>query len=382
MERRGDRINPVLIDPALDNRLITGDITYDYVAGLANADAGSMIENVSTQMLLLQSNEHLLPITIDNGAIGGSYVCRPHSAYALYAREELDLVDLGIARLPAIAVTRVFDGILRAANINRVVHLDNWMLSTNLHGDWHGEELASIRRLLLDRNPHHMLAIRSLDDWSSPRLLQATRDDGWTLIPSRQVWVVDDLKRDWHPRNAYGNDKRALRRSGLSVEDVGDLSMSDAQRIADLYRQLYVGRYSALNPIFTPAYIQHTHRIGMIQYRIARDAEGTILAVAGMLERAGVMTPPVVGYDLTRPRSEALYRIACYLFMERACERGLRLHGSAGAAGFKRLRGAHGVIEYSAFYLNHLSTARRLVMKTLAEGIERFLIPVMKARGL
>ena len=161
-----------------------------------------------------------------------------------------------------------------------------------------------------------------------------------------------------------------------------DLSVTDAERIADLYRQLYVGRYSALNPIFTPNYIRLTHHTRMIEYRVARNVDGMIMAVAGMFERAGVMTPPVVGYEIGRPRSEALYRIACYLFMERACERGLRLHASAGAAEFKRLRGAHGVIEYSAFYLGHLSPARRLVIQMLAAGLERFLIPIMKARGL
>lgn len=375
-------MTPALIEPATAHPTTDENVALSYITGLANAGVGSMISNVSTKLLLLRSSEYVLPVTVDDGEIGGSYVCRPHSAYALYARQELDLVHIGMARLPAIALTAIFDRVLRAIHINRVVHLDNWLLSTNLHGDWHGDDLPQMRRLLIDRYPKHMLAIRSLDEWSSPRLLQAVRDDGWTLIPSRQVWVVDDLPRDWHPRNAYGNDRRALHRSGLSVEDLTDVSESDAERIADLYHQLYVGRYSALNPVFTPAYIRLTHRIGMIQYRVARAPDGIIMAVAGMFARAGVMTPPVVGYDLTRPRSEALYRIACYLFMERACEQGLRLHGSAGAAGFKRLRGAHGVIEYSAFYLGHLSPARRLVMQTLAQGLNRLLIPIMKSRGL
>lgn len=375
-------MTPVLIDPSGDYQPAGSNIAHDFIAGLADAGVGHMISNVATQLSLLRSAEQIFPVTVDDGEIGGSYVCRPHSAYALYAREELELVNIGAARLPGIALITFFDHILRTARINRVVHLDNWLLSTNLHGDWHGENLPQIRRLLLDRYPQHMLAIRSLDEWSSPGLLQAVREDGWTLIPSRQVWVVNDLQRDWHPRNACGNDKRALRRSGLSVEMLTNVSESDAERIADLYHQLYVGRYSALNPVFTPAYIHLTHRIGMIRYRVARAPDGGIMAVAGMFERAGVMTPPVVGYDLTRPRSEALYRIACYMFMEWACEEGLRLHGSAGAAEFKRLRGAHGVIEYCAFYLGHLSSARRLVMQTLAECLERFLVPVMRARGL
>lgn len=371
-----------LLDPVSAEPVPGSSLTEEYVAGLANAGVGAMIANVATKLFLLHSGGHVLPVTVDDGGIGGSYVCRPHSAYALYARQELDLVDIGFARYPALAMVALLDRVLRAIRINRVVHIDNALLSTNLHGDWRGEGLPEMRRLFVERYPDHMLAIRSLDEWSSPRLLQAARDDGWILIPSRQVWVVDDLKRDWLPRNAHGNDRRALRRSGLSVEDVTTFREGDPERIADLYHQLYVGRYSALNPVFTPDYIRLTHHIGMIAYRVARAPDGTILAVAGMFERAGVMTPPVVGYDCTRSQSEALYRIACYLFMERACETGLRLHGSAGAAGFKRLRGAHGVIEYSAFHLGHLSGQRRFVIWRLANGLNRLLVPMMKARGL
>lgn len=379
-------MTPVLLDPLTPNTGTpdTGEtnIARDYLAAIASAGVSSMISNVETRLQLLRYGDRVLPVTVDDGQIGGSYVCRPHSAYVLYARQELDMVNIGAARLPAAALIALFDRVLRGAQINRVVHLDNWMLSTNLHGDWHGEGLPQTRRLLTERFPHHLLAIRSLDDWSSPHLLKAAQDDGWTLIPSRQVWVVDDLQRDWLPRSDYGNDRRALRRSGLAVETLTEVSAADARRIAELYYLLYVGRYSALNPVFTPEYIQTTHRIGMITYCVARNAAGEIRAVAGMFTRSGIMTPPVVGYDTARPRSEALYRIACFMFMETAQEAGLRLHGSAGAAHFKRSRGATGVMEYAAFYLRHLSPSRRFAINTLAESLNRFLVPLMKKHGL
>jgi len=372
-------MKPLLIQP---EAAIGGSVAEDYVVGLATAGIANMISNVATDLMLLQTADHTLPVTIDNGDIGGSYVTRPHSAYALYAREELNVVDIGRARWSALALLALFDRILRAIRINRVVHIDNWLLSTNLHGDWHGDDLPTIRRLLIEHYPSHLLAIRSIDEWSSPRLLQAARDDGWILVPSRQIWVTDDLERDWRPRRDCRNDRRVVQKSGLQIEEVTDLTTADAERIADLYRELYVEKYSTLNPIFTSAYIRLTHQIGMIRYRVARASDGTIITVAGMFDRANVLTTPIVGYDIAQPLSAGLYRIACYLLTESAWKRGLRLHGSAGAAEFKRLRGAQGVIEYSAFYLGHLSPARRIVMQALAATLERFLVPIMKARGL
>ena len=343
--------------------------------------AGTFVSNVSTQLSSVEIAGRMMPLTIDNGSPGGSYVCSPHSAYALYAREEIGLVDVGMAALPARAAISGIGAMLRATRMDRVVHLGNWMLSTNLHAGWQGEGLAEARQSITDRFPDHLVGVRSIDDWSSPGLRQAMTDDGWVLVPSRQVWVVDDLAREWRPRGNHGHDRRALAASGLAISDLDRISEPDAARIADLYRMLYVERYSAFNPILTAAFIEASQRTGMLSYRVARNTGGTIMAVAGMWERGGTMTPPVVGYDITRPRSEALYRIACWMFMERAMERRWRLHGSAGAADFKRNRGAHGVIEWNAYHVEHLTMPRRAAVRALAALLTSIIVPMARRRG-
>ena len=94
------------------------------------------------------------------------------------------------------------------------------------------------------------------------------------------------------------------------------------------------------------------------------------------------MTPPIVGYDTTRPAAEGLYRIASLLYARQAAEAGVRLNGSAGAADFKRQRGARGVIEYSAMDVRGLALHRRLIVGFLAWALERFAVPMMRERGL
>ncbi|HEU0097380.1 MAG TPA: hypothetical protein VFQ67_01265 [Allosphingosinicella sp.] len=343
--------------------------------------APAMATNVAARLATMDVAGRTMPVTVDDGAIGGSYVCSPHSAYVLYARAELDLVDVGWAAWPSRAALAGLDRLLKAARVNRIVHLDNWLLSTNLYGGWRGEGVGAARRSLAAAHPDHLLGIRSIDDWSAPGLGEALATDGWILVPSRQVWVVDDLARDWQPRNDYRNDRRLARRSPLAICDLEEVEVEDARRIAELYALLYVGKYSALNPILSPLFVQASARSGMIRYRVARDGDGTIMAVAGMWERAGVMTAPVVGYDTRRPRREGLYRLACWMFMERALEAGWRLHGSAGAAHFKRMRGARGVIEWNAYHAAHLSPARRGAVETLATLLKRFVVPMMVKNG-
>ncbi len=106
------------------------------------------------------------------------------------------------------------------------------------------------------------------------------------------------------------------------------------------------------------------------------------MAVSGALVRGGILTPPIVGYDTNRPQKEGLYRIACYLFNQQAMALGLRVNGSAGAASFKRHRGAHARIEYSTYYVGHLPLRRRAVIKTLGFLLRRLAVPMMKRKQL
>lgn len=352
-----------------------------YMSALAREGTATFIANAASQPMLLRHDGHNLPLTVDDGGYGRSYVASPHSAYVLYAREEIEIVGMRHGRRTAGALLALLDRMLRGIDFNRAVHLDNWLLSTNLHGEWDGANLYAIRETLAGRFPEHFLILRSLDQWSCPALLNAAKNDGWILVPARQIWVVDDLLRDWRPRHNHDNDRRALARSGLVVEDLAHIDGADAMRIAELYRQLYVGRYSALNPMFTDRFVMLTAMTGLCHYRVAREASGQIMAVAGMFARNGIMTPPIVGYDRARPQQEALYRIASYMFSDWALERGFALHGSAGAATFKRNRGAHGVIEYMAVHAGHLTSTRRRAVSLLAGLLERIMVPIMRRQG-
>lgn len=370
------------LDPPPDAWPAGRPVARQYIEAIAQAGVKAMVSNVRTRWLALRSGDRVYPVTVNDLERGDSYVCLPRSAYVLYGREELALVDVGVWRPLLLAAISGVDVLLRAARIDRIVHVDNWLLSTNLHGDWDGSDLAQVRQTVKERFPHHHIAVRSVDPWSSPRLATALQADGWLMLPSRQVWVIDDVASGWRPRKSVGHDARILRRSGLKVEELETLRPGDAERIAQLYRMLYVDKYSALNPIFTPTWIELTHRSGLLRYRAVRDHDGAILSVAGSLVRNGVLTPPVVGYDTARPRSEGLYRIASYLFSEQAQALGARLHASAGAADFKRVRGARPVIECTAIWTGSAPWWRRWLLRCFAGVLWHVAVPLLRRRQL
>ena len=350
-----------------------------FAAAITAQGVQTFIANVTSRLAVLNAGGHAFPVTIDDGGYGRSYVASPHSAYVAYARREMALMGLKRGRAAASTAIAAADALLRAARVNRIVHLDNWLLSTNLHGGWRGEGLAAMRQMLTARFPDHWLAIRSLDDWGSPALLATARDDGWLLLPARQIWVVDDVERQWRCTRDAAYDQKLLDRSGLRITMDAALTPELATQIAGLYRQLYLGKYSPLNPDFTAPFIDLLQQTGWMRYHLAHDRHGALVAVAGVLARGDVMTVPVLGYDLARPQDEGLYRIACHLCSMDAASRGLRLHQSAGAAEFKRRRGARPQIEYMAVYARHLPAYRRAPLYALRTALERWVVPMMQS---
>lgn len=353
-----------------------------YIEGIARGGVTAMVSNVATRWLALRSGGRVLPVTVNDGETGGSYVTLPHSAYALYARAELDMVDTGGLRPLLRVLIAGAERVMRWGRINRIVHVDNWLLSTNLHGDWAGEDLPAIRAYVAQQFPDHAIAIRSVDPWSCPALLDAARRDGWLLLPSRQIWVTDDLERDWVPRRTRRGDLELLKASALVLDRFEAMTDEDSVRIAELYHLLYVGKYSPLNPAFSAAYVRMTWAEKILTYRGLRDANGVLLAVAGSLVRGDILTPPVVGYDTLLPVEQGLYRFATLLFTRTAQELGVRLNGSAGAPQFKRNRGATGVIEVTAVHAAHLPWRRRAVFALMCWVLDRIAVPMMKRQGL
>lgn len=360
----------------------TGPDAARFVERLREDGPASLIANVEGEALLERAGAHELPVIVTSGSIGHSYVAAPHSAYVLYPRAELDLVDLGRLRPVASVMIGAADRLLRRLKVNRAVQIDNWLLSTNLHGDWKGEGLPELRERLTRRYPDHYLLVRSVEDWSCPELTAALRADRWMLLPSRQIWVTDDLRRDWAVRKSVKNDGRKLAQSALVVEDITRLGDADARRIAELYAMLYIDKYSALNPQYSAAWMQLAVESGLFHLRVVRDCTGQIMAAVGIVVRGDIATNPMMGYDRERPQSDGLYRIASWLVGDFALRHGLRLHGSAGAGHFKQQRGARSAIDYIAIHAGHLPVWRRWPLAVTAWALERFAVPVLKRRML
>ncbi|MTC75999.1 GNAT family N-acetyltransferase [Providencia sp. wls1919] len=344
----------------------------------------SLIGNVSTKMALLDTGTQQFPVSITDGnePDDNCYVVSPQTAYSGYAREEIKRLGRPYLTWPLKLLTQAIERLLNAGKINKLVQVNNWLLSTNLYpADWGVTELPAITALLKQNFPEHGIGFRSLNDFSNRELRQCLQSHGYLSIPSRQVYLFDGRAGEQAPFLKHHNtrlDATLLRRSPYTVVSGSELNDDDFKRIEHLYNLLYLDKYCTLNPHYSAQWMQQGQRGGWLEIRALRNAEGQIDGALAWFSSSTVISTPIVGYDTALPQRFGLYRQLTRLCLQEAAERRQVLNFSSGAAEFKRLRGGKPQIEYSLVYIAHLSWGRRLVWKVLSFLLHGIGVPMMR----
>ena len=353
-------------------------IAERYITAFARDGAGTYIGNLETTVALHRWGEHALPVTINNGEPGRTFVCSPIVGYIDYPKEELArFPDQRI--VPALrAIIGGVGALLARADANRIVHVNNWMMSTNLPVALDPALTRAQTEQLAQQFPAHFLAIRSLTRRYSAPLMDALEAAGWVMLPSRQIFLVDDVATACFARRDTKRDDKIWRQAKFAYEELAAISDADAARIVELYKLLYLEKYSHLNPHYTPGFVRLTHEIGMIRYLVLRDRDGVIQGFGGMHRAGRHATMPLIGYNTAMSREHALYRLTFHAGTLYAAREKLLFNMSSGAAAFKLTRGATAEMEFTAFYLRHLPARRRLPFGALAVVARRVGIPILR----
>ncbi|RRH73554.1 GNAT family N-acetyltransferase [Falsigemmobacter faecalis] len=335
-----------------------------------------LIAGLTTRMSLFELQGAAFPLTLnDRDEAGNCYICRPSAAYIDYALEEIR----HFARQPVLqrsmaGLIRACRPLLTASGLDHQVQINNWLFSTNPVPGLGAAEAGVIRDRLCAAHPARALVIRSLNEVADGATMAALKGAGFQMLPARRIWLYDgrsparsrDIKRD-----------DALLRDGR-FEVVTRLSRADYDAAAGLYGQLYLQKYTPLNPQYQGLFLSEMHRAGLLDLIALRAPGGDLVAVTGLFESGLTLTQPVVGYDTSRPEAEGLYRRMMALSRQRAEAGGRFFNMSAGAAGFKKNRRARPVIEYTAVYTGHLSGGARRATAVIAGVLTRLGIPLLQ----
>jgi hypothetical protein len=268
--------------------------------------------------------------------------------------------------------------LLKWGQINRIVCLNNWLLSTNLYPHWEGEGIETTTSTFSKEYSSHGILFRSINAHLNRNLITRLKKNGYRLMPIRQVYIFDPLLCDYTRKQNFRWDARLLQQCKYRMVNAEDIVSEDYSRISELYNLLYIKKYSQNNPKFTSDYIKHCHLNGILELQGIRGDDGRLIGIVGSFDCGKVTTCPIVGYDTSISQKVGLYRMLMAMVMKRAAERGLILNLSAGAAHFKRIRGGKPFIEYIALYDRHLPFRQRLVWRLTALALDNIALPILQ----
>jgi len=330
-----------------------------YIASFVRNGPPSYVDNANVQMRALMIDRKVLPLVISERVDGNSNVCSAYAHYFEYALQELAKryrrALFGLKPLRSLLGT-----VLRSGSIDRIVFVNNWLLTTNPSHGLSAAQIAALTAYLRQRYPDSAIVFRSVNPLADRVGLDALRTNRYRLIPSRRVYMLDTGSQRYLERSNTRDDLRRLRQTSYSIVSCPESLAPHASRIASLYRELYLGKYSLLNPQFNTDFISLTLNERFFTYR-ALIEDCRVDAFISYFERDGVMTGSLLGYDRQRPRNLGLYRLAFALMIAEAAKRKSLLNISAGGGDFKMLRGAVRVQECDAVYDRHLPARRRLL---------------------
>ncbi|WP_244149928.1 hypothetical protein [Xanthomonas sacchari] len=239
----------------------------------AGGDAQRLADNAHARIEVLQAGDLALPVTVGERHPGNAWVCSPRTTYADYAAEEAARLLPGALAAPVRGLCGGIGAWLDWARIDRAVTLNNWLLSTNLYPPLPPSGLRALLDAARTRWPDHALWFRSLNAVDTPQWLHALQAEGFTLIGSRQVYLYEDWPRLLRHRDLARDlklvDRRDLQRCGNDA--IGE---ADYARIAALYAQLYLEKYSHCNPAYHAGFLRAWHRAGLLRFDGFRDGDG------------------------------------------------------------------------------------------------------------
>jgi hypothetical protein len=348
------------------------------LSGFQSSAVSSLVSNLQTECTTVKVGGHDLPLTRNDGGEATNYLCCPSAAYIDYAIDELRHFSArpwlkGLLQ----GLIECARPLMTASRLDRQVQPNNGLVATNLFPDLSQADIAQATRAFTALYPTHSLVWRSVNDQSTAQLKARFEAAGYHAFPSRQIYLFDARAGAPKVSRDEARDIKLLARGGYNWTQ-GPWRPEDFVRMAGLYRQLYLDKYTWLNPVYTPLFIEQGHASGELDLHVLRNEDGRIDGVVGFIDHGDSMAAPVVGYDTELPAERGLYRRLMAIAMTRARERRLLYNMSAGAAGFKRNRGGTPALEYLMVYNRHLGLGPRLAAYLVRSILNTIGVPILK----
>lgn len=327
------------------------------------------IRNVNTELYVLQVNATLIPLTVNQKEYNNSYLTSNYFPIK-YQEEQLGKNPSFLNHLQTLCLKGV-GLLLKAIKINKVVIVNNWLMTTNIYPSFDPQEIHALTGYLSTTFPDHTLVFRSLNTRMCSSLTQSLEKSSYRLLFARHVNIYDpEQKPHFSPKVLYHHrrDRRLIESEGYEAIPVKQIKSEEIPFLLQLYNTLYLERHTCYSPQYTEKFLKEAVANGLL-HLICLRKKGEIHGVIGFHENERTLIAPFCGYPQNKEASH-IYRMLTIIAIDEAEKRGILLNDGSGGSAPKQYRGMKPFAEFVALYDHHLPVYRRLFW-SLAEKIVR-----------
>ncbi|MCX7122024.1 MAG: hypothetical protein NTZ67_09700 [Gammaproteobacteria bacterium] len=364
--------------PALGNDLDCA--SFSIARELLNCSPTEWVSNVDTQFAALIFNDHACVLTINQKEYANAIVCSPYTTYVTYALSELKKFSKWWVKLLVLINAVLMSIICRITQFNKIVQINNNLNSLLKHPEQFISLLPEITASTVRKYPEHAITFFRVNEALDKLFLNALEENGYIIFPDRMAHVFSpgDFMQHSHTKR----DMILLRKSTYEIVPHENLTENDAERIAELYRSLFIDKHSKKNPIYTEKYFENAIRNRWHTYVALRSPDGRIDGFISWFESENRMICGPLGYDAEVDRKMGLYRQLVALCLKHADNHKIVFNMGGGSNEFKLNRGSTETAEYTAVYCKHLPYYRHIPWKIFQWAFNKMLRKIVDNAAL
>jgi len=311
------------------------------------------IKNIDVVIKIIEVNWTLIPLSIWNNK-DNCYTTSMSWTFK-YLLLELKLLDNKFFKLIVYLLSQFLFFLIKKSRLDNIIFVNNLLLSTNLYPKLSKQDFTEIKNFLLEKFPAHSILYRSINDLDT-YYMDSLNEIWFERLISRQIFISEkEILSEYLKIRDVKNDRNIFEKWEYKFETKNNYSDKELKEILDCYDNLYINKYTDLNPQFTVDFIKNISKNDSFSLNILKN-EDDIKAVFWYYKISDVITTPIFWYI-----EENLYRQISYLLLINTLKTAKILNQSSWVWRFKMNRWAKKYIEYSLIYYKNLPFFKRII---------------------
>ncbi|MGI0119996.1 hypothetical protein [Zooshikella sp. RANM57] len=354
----------------------SGRLAADYFVPIVKNGTKSYIDNVDQPLLIAKVDNEIVPLVINNGEQDQCYLTSPIAYYIHYVADFIRTINHKPLRISLQLLIAGLKHIFGFLKLNRVVYVNNWLLPTGPFLALERKQIDLLIKKLSCQFPRHAIVFKGCTEAAHEQLNRMTAT-GLLKIVHRQVYTwdqstIEDINLSTaKQRRTFKTDQKFLKNTPYQLSCMNGKhaeKLDYSQALCNLYRELYVKKYSRYSLQYNDRWFQHTLASECFNFVgfFHKASEQTLQGFISYYKSEQQLISSLVGHQTLEAKDTGLYRCSISYLCKQSKEENLPVNLSSGAGEFKRRRGAKPSFEFDFVYIHHLSKWQQLGWRLLA----------------